>query len=818
MKFFPKHHHAILLLLLALSLQCANGQDVAAAEQLLRAGKPAEALQELQLAPTTPAVLYWKGRTLVELNRLPQAATQFKEVPQDSVFYPYAAKAMIYCAWQSPVLDFVEYVAPLTAVSHPEVATLAQAALAEHQLRYTTSGDASTLEPLRDMATRHKELLPIVELLNIEEMRRNGQYDRAIEAGRVMESNPAVPLIMKQRTRLALAEVYYDKTAAAPPAETTGDDEDDDVESDEGKGEETLLQFIAANPDSPLLDEVFRRLNAHKAFEESEYARRRLTEWSTELTQPHRAALAMAVLQRLQLHGENHEANDVTLANTAATQLPNEPVSQLIIGEQVRRLINSGDTKQAGLYLNMMKQDDTNPRYLFYKACCSPYNAPQTAELFLRSAELASSELQSAALCNAMYCAVISENQPMIDKLLAKELPPRVRRAMLLMHAGLILQRNPEQARAEIESAQLLHPTPEEEVEIALQLAEIDAQTNPAGTLERLQQFTATQRKEWDSEQALRYYALQQHATEKLYLSGEDVPEPTEQLRQSVATTEREDVRYTLTINLAHRLSEQGKHTEALHLLRELADSSTEPQKRARALLLCGRQAEQLKSIEQITRAAEYFAEAAELQSPYRYKALMLQARVLAWINRGKEANAILTGLLRQPDLTVPERALALSILAHEQALRGTPEGIEESIATNNSIFELGELPPAWETRARLQRATLLARAHKKAEATAEYLTLIEGVANSPTAQNPTDEEWFVLYFAASGAIAQHMQQKQYHEAATLADRIAAWPEPPPYGSGKTGLGKRAGQFANWAANIRKFNFLTDEPATTQQP
>ena len=89
-------------------------------------------------------------------------------------------------------------------------------------------------------------------------------------------------------------------------------------------------------------------------------------------------------------------------------------------------------------------------------------------------------------------------------------------------------------------------------------------------------------------------------------------------------------------------------------------------------------------------------------------------------------------------------------------------------------------------------------------------------MANSPTAQTPTDEEWFVLYFAASGAIAQHMQQEQYREAAELAERIAAWPEPPQYGSGKIGPGKRAEQFANWAANIRKFNFLTDEPATAQ--
>lgn len=812
---FPKPTHRFLPLLLGLCLQSAIGQDVAKAEQLLRAGKPVEALQELQLVPTSPAALYWKGRTLVELNRLPQAAVQFREIPQESVYFPYAAKAMIYCAWQSPLLDFVEYVAPLTASANPEIATLAQAALAEHQLRYTTSGDASTLAPLRKMAESHTELLPIVELLNIEEMRRSAQYEQAIEAGRAMENNPTAPLIMKQRTRLALAEIYYEKAAAAPPAEITG--EDDEIESDEGKGEETLLNFIAANPDSPLLDEAFRRLNAHKAFDESEYARRRLVEWSTELTKPHRAALALAVLQRLQLRDNSSSAHDVTLANTAATQLPNEPVTQLIIGEQVRRLINSGDIKQAELYLNMMKQDDNNPRYLFYKACCSPHNAPQTAELFLRSAELASSDLQSAALCNAMYCAVISDNQALVDKLMALELPPRVRRAMLLMHAGLILQHNPEQARAEIESAQLLSPTPDEKIEIALQLAEIDVHTDPANTLERLKQFSAQQRKEWDSEQALRYYALQLHATEKLYISGNDVPAPTEYLRRAVATTRRADVRYTLTINLTHRLSEEGQHTEALRMLTELAEKSTDPQKRARALLLCGRQAEQLQSVEQLTRAAEFFAEAAEIRTPYRNKALMLQARVLAWINRGKEAHAILTDLLRQQDLTLTEKALALSILAHEQTLRGTPEGIEEALDTNNQIFELPDLPFAWVTRAKLQRASLLARARKKIEALAEYQSLIEGVANSSTAQEPTEEQWFVLYFAASGAIAQHMQLEQFREAANLAERIAAWPEPPQSGSYKTGKGKRAEQFANWAANIRKFNFVSAAPEPGQQ-
>ncbi|MBQ8900286.1 MAG: hypothetical protein IJY72_04970 [Akkermansia sp.] len=172
---------------IGLALSCRAGEDIAVAEQLLREGKPTEALAELQLAPHSPAAMYWKGRALVELKRLPQAVTMFREVASDSVFFPYAAKGILYCAWLSPQLDFVEYVAPLTACDNKEIATLAQAALAEHQLRYTTHGDVSTLEPLRALAAEDAELQPVVDLLNIEEFRRQKQFEQAINACREME-------------------------------------------------------------------------------------------------------------------------------------------------------------------------------------------------------------------------------------------------------------------------------------------------------------------------------------------------------------------------------------------------------------------------------------------------------------------------------------------------------------------------------------------------------------------------------------------------------------------------------------------------------
>lgn len=797
---------------IGLALSCRAGEDIAVAEQLLREGKATEALAELQLAPHSPAAMYWKGRALVELNRLPQAVNMFREVESDSVFFPYAAKGILYCAWMSPYLDFVEYVAPLTACPNKEIATLAQAALAEHQLRYTTHGDVSTLEPLRALATEDAGLQSVVDLLNIEEFRRQKQFEQAINACREMESNPTVPLIMKQRARLALAEIYYDKAAAARANKSDATEEliedEEEMEDDEGKGEETLMLFISANPESPLLDEAFRRLNTHGAFNESEYTHRKLLEWSSELSKPHRAALAMAVLQQLQLQRNNYNKQDSTLANTAANQLPNEPVSQLIIGEQVRRLIQSGDFAQATLYLNMMKQDDTDPRYLFYKACCSPHDNSSTAEMFLKSAEIASSDLQSTALCNAMYSAVLSKNQAMVDSLLTKELPVRARRALLLTHAGLILKSNPAQARAEIESATLLEPTTAEQIEITLQLAELDVQTAPQDAMTRLQACTNEERKHWSTEQALRYHALLIHAVEKLKLAGEDVPSAIDLLTEAVKTTETAEVRDILTINLAYRLSEAGRHVESMQMLEKLAESATNGELKARVLLLCGRQAERLSSLENLTRATEFFKEAAEIKSPYRNKALMLQARVLAWINRGKEAQIVLAEVLRDNSLTITERALALSIQAHELTLRGTPEGIAEALETNNRIFELSPLPEAWQTRARLQHASLLARANKREQAIADYMYLIERVAQSPTADTPTKEQWFVLYFASSGAIAQLMRGEQFKEAADLADRIAAWPEPPGENTRTIGPGKRAEQFANWADNIRKFNYL----------
>lgn len=780
------------------SLLCAAlpaAADVPQAAGALRQGMPDHALAALENEEDSPAAFYWRGRALIALGRLEQAAAQLRKVPQESPCHPYAARGLLYCAWQSPSLNFVEIVAPLTTSPDAEISALALAALAERQLRTTSKGDASALEDLRKQAKPGSDLESVVRLLDIESLRRSGKYAQAIAACAEMEADKSLPLLMRQRVRLALAEVFYDKAAAPAPPDTE--------EDDEGKGEETLLQFISSNPDSPLLEEAFRRLEARHAFASSKYAGQKLQEWSEEFSKPHRAALALMVRQYLQLQMGSSPEGEQPFANTASAMLPNEPVTDLIISEQVRHLIARGDIGGARLYLSLQKDRGDDARSLFYKACCLQASDPKAAELFARSAALADSDLQASALANTIYCAAQNGDQATVDRLLADELPNRSRRAILLMHAGLILQSNPAQARAEIESALLLRPSTEQKAEALLQLAQLDlAENRPAEAAQRLQEAPAELFEVWTDAQALRFYGLKILAAERLHGQDGTAVSPEETTRQCLKMAKSQEVRTSLALNLANRLSTNGRHHEALDLLANLAADLPAGEEKARALLLAGRESAALGSLNGLKKAIAYFQSCAEIPSAYNRRARVLQAAILAWINRIDEALPIISSLLhnKTEPLSSADLALAYSVQADIFSLQGSPESQKKALAANENIRQIKNLPENWQLRATLQHATIAARAGEREQALEDYLKIIAGKpASSPS---PHKAEWHVLYYAGSGAICQYLQLQRYEEAALLAEKLAAWPGP---GSAP---GPRAGQFAQWGANIRKTHFL----------
>lgn len=781
-----------LLPLLALSGKAAPDD----AENALREGRPAEALRLLQdpaceLPPAEAA--FWQGEALIRLGRPEDAAEAFHRVPATHPLYPYAARGILYCARTSPLIHFVEACAPLTVCADTPTAQLALALLAEYQLRYTKQGDSSALVQLERIAEEQPEYAPLVKLLGIHTRRREGDFDGGIDYARTLEQDAELSPIMRQRVRLALAELYYAKEKAHP--ETASEDAE---EADEGKGEETLLQFITANPDSPLLEEAFRRLQHHGALAESEYTRERLVEWGEDTMHPKRAALALYYL-----HGEQHHNSEAAAtANRAASNLPGEPTTQRVLLEHIRRLFAQNKLEEARLYLSLL---DTlpgaeNSAYtLFFKALGLQHAPSEALPLYLSCAEAADSTLHTPALLNALICAVRAGDAATTQALLEAPESERTKRALLLCHAGLILQQQPTQARRELDQVKQMHPTPSQLTDIMLDEALLDLREHPDAMPESLQACHAEQRKSWSPEQVLRYAALMELAENARGMQNSST------LAQLYAENDSLLVRVPLARHMADRLSQANKHREALKLLLDLAQQQPTGESKAATLLYAGHEASKQGNLAALEHAVRLYAESARQGSALTPLATIEQAAVLVRINRASEALELLQRLENSPrELSPDERAFILTVQADAHGPDRTPEGAAAAIDTCRKIEQIEGLSRAWLTRSRLQHAALCARIHHYGEALADYRAVMQ---SERAYANPADERsCFLFYYAGAGAVYQLLQMEQYSEAAALAEEVAIWP-------GTTAMppeekGPKSEAFSRWAHSIRQTHYL----------
>ncbi len=799
---------------------------LAQARELVRQGRAPEALKLLPAEPQEPEALFWRGRALLDVGRLGEAALAFSRVPAEHRLHPYAARGLLYCAWQGENLNFIETVAPLTACQEPEIAGLALAALAEYQLKNTRNGDLASLEELKELIENYPECRPLLRLLEMEALRRKGDFDGALAHARKLESDKTLSLLMRQRVRLALSEVYYAREAALANQPLTSEDDTDE----EGKGEETLLQFISANPDSPLLEEAFRRLNIHGAFRSSEYAKDKLREWGADSAQPRRATLALLALQQLSL-ANNDPGDDATCANTAASSFPKEEATRLLLQEQARHLLTLRKNDEALFYLNML-QDRADARSLFYEATARQQDPAAARKLFLLCADKAPASLRRAALVNALICAVREGNPAEAERLLHLDVMPSTRRELLLAHAGMILHTNPSQAQAELQELLKQEPTESQKADALMDLEEISLLQAPTGTDQNLAESLPEPKENWSDRQELRYHALQVRAQEQTkgqqILSGQaqaereqavqaradtDAPGAEEAtlsaLRHALLSTTRPSVRQTLTEHLVAALSAAGKHAEALQYLEELTEGMPSGEEKARLTIRAGREAEKLGSLESLNKAISLYSACAQMETALSARAQILKAALLSRLNRGEEARGLLQNTLKnQATLSAHDLALAYSTLSDSWFMEGSEQGKQLALDACQQIFDIPDLPQEWYTRATQQRASLYARFGHHTEALEDYLHILRQRPASGT--NPTRAEWVILYYSAAGAIYQHTQLKQYAEAAQLAETIARWPhEREEQEQPKTcPEGPRAKLFADWAARIRQTHFL----------
>lgn len=794
------------LLLLALSLLPAAADTVSDAAAQLRAGDAAAALNTLETTEGAEAA-FWRGRALLALGRPTQAVGPLQQVPQEHPLFPYAAKALLYCAWQSPEVNPDAVLTPLLDSGDENIRTLVTAALAEYHLnRDVAAGSDALLAHLHERAAQDESLRPLLNLLEIADLRRKGEFDAAIELCRRLERDRSLPLLTRHRVRLALAEVYYAQEAAhADTAPVPAADEDEDADDAalpelpvaRGRGEETLLHFVSSNPESPLLEEAFRRLMLHEAFL-GETARERLKEWGNNMRFPRRAALSLLVQQRL-LNPENAPEllPDATCVNAAVAALPKESATDLMLLEQVRLQLQRGNRTEAALYLAGIQSPSPRRDFL---ATCLIDNPAKAATAFLSIARAADDELQAPAYHNALLSALKAGDNDTVNTILGDSLLPAETQARLgALKAAYLADTDPAAAAPLLLSLLAGSLPTETHADVLLDTAAL--------SLARPELFDD---KDFNTEDALSSLSgapLSEERQLRLIALKEQLERSrgNEQLTLNVITYAAEHqksphLRAVLSLHLAHLLSAEGRHADALRVLQRLIIEQPKGELTPRARLITARQAELIGTLASLRAAADIYGRCAEDAAPHATRCALRRAAVLSRIGETERARAIIDDKLKQEDtLSRSDRMIAYAILANLLVQEGTPDSLQAAVHAASQMLGEPDLSPRHQAISLLHHGMICTRAGKDDLALGDYLAVLRMKPADASALEERD--YLTLRRAAASAVYTSCKLGRYEEAAKIAEEAAAWPIP-------DDLSFIRDSFIRWAQTIRKTHFL----------
>lgn len=789
----------ILLVMAAGSLAPLAADAVSDAANALRGGQPARALSLLGQAQDSVETSFWRGRALLELGRYREAVAALSEVPTDHELYPYAAKGMIYCAQRSEELEPRSVLLPMTRQRvYPEIARMACATLAEHNLLHHHHSEEDkelcTAEAARMMEAAwpgpENRTDPAFIILRGYLLAHQRRFPEAEELCRSIEANPSISTEMKLRARLALAEVYYREADAAQ--------EEEEREEAGDKAEETLLQFISANPNSPLIDEAFRRLHARAAFRKSEYASSKLREWAEDLQSSHRSCLAMYMLMVNPTKGNNSVTRSLTLVNAALSHFPNEQTVRNMQLRHASRLVTDGALQEAQVYLQQVAADD--PYRLFYEAQIHRDDANTAMHSYLRASLTAPEGLYTPALVNALTCAMRSGNRQEEGAIMQiRHLEPRTRAALLLARATHYAGTHPDQARKDLEEALSLPLRAMIKVQCMLDLAALELEQSPAQAARRLDELELElsprsilstestrhgtfphgylMRDSWTAEQLLRYLTIKEHCIRQLYAEDTLVAAGMvlEATRKIQKLTHDPSISSALSLFEAALLAEMQQKQEALNKLEAILQYEKNHHFRARAYLMMGRIYSSMETMDSLRKAIGYYEQSAKTGTWYADLATAFQASILVRFGELDKARKLLQDLLqnRGDRMRVDVKAYVYSVLADSWALSSRIDAPDEAIRACSTMLDNSELPAEWRNRLLLQHATLCARYDRHREALDSYLALLD--ADPVASPHPSRGDWYLLYYAGAGAISSYLEAKEYSKAADIAERVGMW-------------------------------------------
>ncbi len=767
----PQIRDTLPLCLIALTPSTLTASDLEhpPTQPLANHDEATPALEQHAAQPENAQHSFWRARAHLARGEMQQAASLLASIPSTDTLYPYAVKHAIYIAQQQGENALEPLLEQLSKSPHPQSRQRAQLLQLEQAIKQSQVAKAEGLTETLQKETLPSELKMQLELASIDLLRLKGHYQQALDYGRQLESGEMGKITpdLRARIRLKLADIYYSQAKH-------GSSKERDVAR--GRGEETLLGFVSAHPESPLISDAFLKLAQQRVFEESTPAFKRLKEWiePDQLSKGTRAAHALKTL--FQLEDPRDTESNLSYVKKALASFPRHPASQYILHEAARRLLEQGDLALAKQYIKLIDEEEPYRKFFDAQLLAHDGDFRQACELFYQTSQ-ANPHLRDTALANASLCALRSGQEERALELSQQIISPKVRVRLLSNQIAHYTHLNP--ARAQGLAHQLLkqYPDSAESINASMDLIQLQVSNTPLEAKKLLSRLQQADKSRWTEAQIERLHALSIWCAKQLYRPDEDKDDhnPLYVIEDALKQDPSPKVKAYLTLHLGEILMEQQKYEQALEIYQDFADQETDDERSALGYLLAARSAEKLETLPSLKHAIHLYKQCAKQVSSYRIEGLIGAATLCIRLGREVEARELISPLLdKEKELSAPQRSLLHTLMAQAWAYDAMkmPTLISLVLKHSSTMLDSDELPPTWLIRARLHHAHLCSRFGQRYEAIESYQAVLDQLQHSSTLNHA---DWYFYNHAASGKIIQLLKLTQYRAAARCADELADW-------------------------------------------
>lgn len=777
--------------------------NAALGEAYVRAGKPDKALEALDKVPRGAVSPYWKGAALALLGRFSDAVPLLLEVGMNDAACGVPSRRLL--AEAARRLDREELLLSalddLIGGGKREDALDAKLAKAEWLLDHgRTEGVADLLQAVAaapEAKGNGTNAAWAAELLSVRLAGLRKDFPRALELVHTLTGRGKPTPLQRDALKLEQATLYalMEKDKAQQRNAAPEEDEEDDPG---GKSEEVLLHLIASTPDSPVLAEAFRRLEASDAFA-SPLAFAKLEEWSKG-NHARRTPLALLTMARL-LHRRNLTGEALACVQLAAANYPRSEAAQLLVQEGVRWLLENGRHDEAAQLLTQLR--DRTPRSLFENGVIAyrEERFDDAASFFDEATRLADESLHAPAAVNACLASLKAGAAGQVAKLLERAREnPAVHASLLYERARYLASARDAGAEKALRNLMSLYPDAPEADFARMDLASLCLSYAPKRAARYLDELAAGKTDLWPLGRQWRLVSLRIEVAEAMRESGETWRRPEDLALEALKMPFPAEERAKLHMKHASLLFRNERYAEALAAMKSfLKDSPGSPFGGA-AQYLAAQSAEHLNTAESLKQAMEWYAACAAGSSTFAVPAAIAQASVAIRLAHTDEAVRLLDRLMADRRLGGVDRAWALATKAEACAASpsaGVESGLEKARELCAEALAIPGLPPAWRYRTLIQRARLSEKLGRLDEALADYRAIL--TADPSALPSPQRKDWFWYNAAGFSSVDLLVKKGDYRAAAALADDMARKP------------GTRAREAAEWARRIRLEHFVWEE-------